>query len=315
MLTINEIKKNVTKVFARQNTETKKANMETMSYIEHLSKATSTNIAVWDIEEVFGDAENKKASLELIKNKNEINKRFFEQKTKMTVGSTKEIESTLKLLDQSIGASLDSFKNTRISIIENDILSNRRNIEEKLNSMNKNIENITNLNKEYDILLGVSTKDRIMANIEEILKGNFYQFESFSDNVMTFTTKNDVVCSLINSKAGLNFNVNFGKFKITINLLNFKLKVLPHSGNLKLNGHHHPYVGDDGIVCFGDGQSRANALLESMDVYGVLSLLAAVLTNYSEDAHPFVSLNSFQAEADRISKGLPPSSEDENEDL
>ena len=314
MLTINEIKRNPSQVFARQTDEGKKLNFEMLKYIEFLATASSTNISMWDIKDIFGDKENKKVSLEIVKNKNEINKLFYANKDKMASGSTEEIQNIVKIIGDSIGTALEAQKSGRITSLENNILSKRRNIEDYIRQMSQRISDIVSYRKELDTLENISTRDKIMADIEEVLKGNFYAFESFENNILTLTTKENVMSTLVNAKAGLNLNVNLGKFKVKLNLVNFELKVLPHSGNMKLNDHIHPYVGGSGDVCFGNGQARASTLLETMNISGVMTLLAAILTTFSEDSTPFVSLNSFKIEADRLAKGLPPSDEAEEDE-
>lgn len=315
MLTVNEIKKNPSKVFSRQTEPSKKANLEILIYIEYLANSSNTNISTWDIGTLFRDSENKKASLELLKNKNEINKTFFEQKEKMKEGSTEEIQNIIKLIGNSIGTALDGQKEARILKLRNEIVNQRSKIEENVKAITEKIKDTVNSKKEMDMLEGTNSKDRVMADIEDILKGNFYQFHSFEDNLLVFTTRSDIVLGLVNVKAGVNYQVNMGKYKISLDMKTFKLLVLPHEKNMKLNDHVHPFVGEHGDVCFGNVQSRASDLLASMDVKGILNLLMGLLTTYSAESSPYMVLESFKKESDRLAKGLKPSDDlEEDED-
>lgn len=314
MLTITEIKRNSSKIFSRQAEENKKANLAMIGYIEHLAQTSSTNIQNWDIEELFADQTNKKLSLEILKNKSMINKVFFERKLLVESDSAEEIKQVLKSIDSSVEKVFSARKKERIENLQNTIISERESIETVTNQMLEKISKIVRSRSELDMLENISTKDKFVSDIEEVLKGNFYKFESFQDNILTLSTKQNVISSLINPKAGLNLSVDLGKFKAVLNLLDFNLKILPHENNIKLGGCYHPYVGTSGAICFGNAAARANELLAEMNVKGVLELLAALLTNFSDETAPHVSLSSFAEEVKRIAKGLPPSTEFEDDE-
>jgi len=303
MLTLHECLLNSKKVFARQSEESKNANIAILNYIKHLSDTASVNITAWDIGVLFSDKTNKKASLELIKNRNEINKIFFAEAEKNKAQPNDQINNVEVLLKNQLGIALKKRQDDQRRRLENDLQSRERDLNQYWEAINGRIANIIETRKQLAQLNNVSFNDKIISDIKELLLGNFYDFHSMEGSIIHFKTKNDIINKLIKPSAGLNITVNLGKFRIALNMETMKLQVFPFSDNIPVNRtgeqYTHPHVSYQGNICWGNVSERAAQCLINMDVKNVMLLLATLLTTYNED-NPYVPLVTFKDEFDKI---------------
>jgi hypothetical protein len=305
MLTLNDCLLNTKKVFARQSDDVRNANIAILNYIKHLSETASVNIAAWDIETLFGDKSNKKASLELIKVRNEINKIFFGEVERTKTAPDSQLANVETILKNQLAASLKRRTDEKKRMLENTINTRIRDVDQYIIAMNDRIANIVNARKELAQLIGVGTEDKILSDIKELLLGNFYQFHDIEGSTINFITKNDIINKLIQPSAGLNITVNLGKFRIALDMDRMKINIFPFSNNVKVqrNGdnYFHPHVSSGTTVCWGNVSDQAGRMLGNMEVKNVMLLLATLLTTYNQD-NPYAPLQSFKEVADDMER-------------
>jgi len=295
MLTINECFINHTKVFSRQSAETKASNLAILNYIKHLGDTSSVNIAAWDIESLFSDKTNKKQSLELIKNRNEINKIFFTEVERTRSDNSSAISNIEKILTKNFDTILTKRKNDKKRRFENEIQSKQEDLNTYIQYTANKTAEIVRLRTEILSLDNINASDKIVSDLKEILSGNFYEFIEIANDCIVFKTKNDIVNTLIKPSAGLNIKVNLGKFKISINLMSLSIKIYGYENNVMARDTFvHPHVSRDGNVCWGNVSEQAANYLTSLDLKNTLLLLATLLVTYNEN-NPYAPLYEFEA--------------------
>jgi len=301
-MNITELMLNQKSVFIRQTNEQKDANLAIVKYIMHLAETSQQNISLWDIDTLFKDPQNKKQSLELIKVKKDINAIFFKEAEKHKAEPNLMFDQLENSIKTSMENSYRTEREERKKTLNRQINNEQNNLNYALNNVNNYLRNIVTKKRELLKLDNVNYTDKVMADLKEVLKGNFYDVLSFENNVITFVTKNDVINSLIKPSAGLNLKVNLGKFKIKLNLTNMDMKIYTHMNNTISDGIYHPYVSNSGSICWGNVSDEAASKLASLDIKGSLILLAALLVTYSDETTPYRSLHSFKAEQEKVAQ-------------
>jgi hypothetical protein len=287
-----EIKQNYKKIFARQTDEQLKANIDSLDYITKLAKSTNINVFTWNIVDLFADKKNKKQSLELIKDKNEINKIFFTYSDSIQNTPNAELELIEKTVKNSINV-LD------LKLVNDKKQKLQRLIEIKTNEMStynnyimNNISSIVSARQEMLKIVDVNIKDKIISDVIEILKGGFYEFHELNGYNLILVTKDSIINTYKNINEGIDLTLNLGKFKIIYNLEIFTLKVYPHENNYTVSSFYHPHVNDSGEVCWGNVSVRASELLANAEIKEALNLLSVLLTTYNPD-NPYRTLAQF----------------------
>jgi len=289
-MNLREVVRSGYKIFSRMNEEKRKAHILGIQYIEFLANQNNTKMEPWDLLEVFGTGKGN----ELVTDKTEINKRFFaklEDIKNKTPAAAFAIES--RIMEQ-----MDAL--TR-SNLDREINTLKR---ERDNHISNATRNFTAGHRELEAAHAVDV--RIMAlerrestvpnQIAQIVQENFWEFHALNGPNLDLVTKNDLILTHKNPAAGVDLRVNFGKFKVSINLQNFSLKVLKHEGNLDLGNFYHPHVYTNGEVCWGTASGTVSQKLPKGELKDVLSLLASVLANYN-DGNPYRHLAEFQEHA------------------
>ena len=297
MITINEIFLNEKKYFARQPDELKNANKEALKYIQTIASTSQTNISHWDIGTIFKDPTNKKTSLDLIKDKKLLNKLFFETKMVEDSNPTTVDTNILNLIRTNLKKIDNSIINERKNTLNRVISSEEQRITEYQNEISRRIAAIIRNRKELLSLDGIDSNEKVLSEIAEILKSNFYKFESFDRNVLTLSTKNDVINTYKNTAANIDCTVNLGKFKILLDVQNASVMVLPKENNViyekDSNKWYHPHIRYSGAICWGNANSAVTGLLSGLEFKKVLDILSSILLNFNFE-NPYVQLTRFE---------------------
>ena len=294
MLTVLEIKTNLNKVFTRQTDDARNANIAILNYIDHMAKTTGVNIGAWDIGTMFKDPSNKKQSLELIKERNTINRIFFGEVERLKAIPNGENDRISLLLKSNLERISTTRKATRTKQIENELKYKVTHLDGSLRQTMEYIASIAKFKKELAELNGANTEDKIISDIQEICNGNFYEFLEINGSTITFITRNDIINTFKKPMANIDITVNLGKFKILFDMNSLAMIVKPYQNNIMVETSYcHPHVSNSGNICWGNVSGRASELLQKFDVKNALLLLATLLTTYNEEA-PYVALVTFK---------------------
>jgi hypothetical protein len=270
----------------------KKDVAEAAQYIELLASQTSTPIQTWDIKKVFCNSDG-----DLISDKSEINKRFFTTLDEMKSKTFTKTSSLEKKITQKI----DSFTKR---VNEGREATRLKRIAALKKSQEALIQRSTRLQtKAYGYIAKASEIERKLLVLErkpttlggqigEILRENFWRFQSLKENTLGLVTQSDVILSYRNAAKGINLRANMGTYVVKIDLERNQITVRRHKGGISVSGYCHPHIGSGGNVCWGSAYGTVDQLLPKGKIADVLRLLSAVLTNYN-DGNPYIHLEQF----------------------
>lgn len=256
-------------------------NKDSASYIEYMAKTIGHDVSTWDFSKFMGDAGKP-----LVK-KSAINKRFMELVESKPVAVKSDLNPTQKTYFET------EFR--RLMNKDKDhFLQEMRKWEEQISALtvqfNATLTNLTNAQAKYDAHTP-KNNDVIMKQLDRLLSEGFWEVGSdCGPSYFELVTKNDIVLKRVNKAAGINIEVNLGRFKAHVyaNTNNFIPKVYEYKNNVKIGAKPHPHVAG-GALCWGNiAEMVANANAKQ-DMYQVLRLVQELLLSY-HDRNPFVPL-------------------------
>jgi len=204
----------------------------------------TVDVTNWDILDKF-----KSVDGEIITDKGEINEVLFKHK----------LETPSKLPPAEMQSIIRGVKKARaegmlahINAVKNEM----RSIEERITRANENLvahlQAYTEQSEKLSLLRG-NPKDAFSTKeIEKILQDPFWKFEGVDANAGVVSVSTSVDCVMRHTEH--EYDLNFGRFKVSLNLVKPKISVHALSGNIYFNGHTSPYVGSSGSVCWGTRQ-------------------------------------------------------------
>lgn len=170
----------------------------------------------------------------------------------------------------------------------------QRNIESKLNEMNRWAHKIAILNAAPKGHLGESVK----KEIEQITASPFWTLELVHQNEWEFRTRNDVFMTEKADEAGVNRTLNFGKYIARVNFIRGSILVRKYSNNLTtVRGFYHPYIDGSGGICWGNAKDTFYKLTKDRQWSKIMDLLASLLTTYSTSSTPWEDFEAFHRTA------------------
>jgi hypothetical protein len=274
---------------------------EALSYIELLSSRTCTPIQSWDIPKIFGSGKSG-----LVTDKNEINKRFFEEVEAIKVKLGNHISS----LESKITKKINSFSKKLDRTHE-------ANNEKRLKLLKKKqglcIKQATKLQRQAEKFVRIASKisrdirlregkdSSIGSQIGQIVRENFWEFHKLVGSSLKLVTRSDVILTYKNSCHDADFRVNMGRYMVTLGLDRHTLHVSGYKNNIRVEGFQHPHINYTGSVCWGSASGVVQQKLPQGELADVLRLLAAVLCSYNDNA-PYIDLESFADRAAERSK-------------
>lgn len=279
------------KIFSRFGKERRTEFLDACKYIENLSNSTSIRCDEWDLIEVFGTGEGNA----IVTEPTEINKRFFAHFNKLTEEKPLEIMAVeteiLKQIDEMNKAKVEEMLQKIRRQRDDHATQANSYYEGYLSQRAKAVEMETKLRT-----INVSPDTRLSGRILKIVKGAFYNFEAFKNPFIIFSTRSDVIVRKKNPAAGLDIEVNLGKFRIKYDIRDNKATVHPHENNFGRHGHIHPYIqSGNGKICWGNVQRTADALAVDQKVDELFDLLSVLLTTIG-DGTPYMSIEKFYQE-------------------
>ena len=259
-------------------------------YIAYLAQQTGTHVDQWDLEKVFGLTENFKNEI----GRSVINKKFFQEaeKIKKKTAVKKKPDVAIKKTITAAVAKRKKHDATELKRLLADRTEFLRLAGEHAMRYQASVSQAAGAARELRRLkkINVSVPDQI----EKIVKGGFWELHEFVDDTLSFVTKNDIIISHGNRKALEGTGVNFGKFRVEVELRDAVVEVFPHGNNIydEAGAYYHPHVDESGDVCWGNAAGSAATFLTDLDIVGLLLLLSTLLSNYNSSA-PFVNLEDF----------------------
>jgi hypothetical protein len=287
--TFSQVKKLRYSYFDTLDAEKKKEQIETFRYIEQMALGSQINIDDWDLAH-FGDPESMGL---LITDRNAINIRLFQLADKYKQEKNDQLARNLLTVKEKLlvlGESLKVQRLSRQDRVYRDSLSSAHNYYSEYE---------TYLKKAWDAhrettLIRDGKFDTLSTEVEKILVNDFWEFREISGSMLTLVTAKDILMIHRNRAAGLDLNVNFGRFQLSIDLSAMRVSVVSHKRNLFCRGYYHTYISSEGSVCWGNAADEVARLLAKGKLAEVIEILSALLVNYYPEATPYCCLEDFQ---------------------
>ncbi len=284
-----------------QRTENKK----NLSYLLHIASLSKADISRWQILPAFGSGEGDS----FLNDKNAINRIFFE-KLKKNFNRKKEEEPEVSVKTEEIpqlSALIDQYATQsikqKIHSLEAAANTNRRRAKDAMVTIEQYLAEAAKQFREAAALKTGESEagNKVRKEIQEVLKLDCWVDPVVNRQTLWLHTKSDVVIVHKNKAAGVDCEVNCGKFAVSISFPDFALRVFPYDNNLQLNRpgsahiYYHPHVSYEGTICWGNAGSQVSDALPKGELAKALELLYSLLFNY-HDASPYVHLLALRDE-------------------
>lgn len=306
-MNLSQLKANGYKVFNRQRNDNKEANILSLQYIEGLAARTGVDISAWDLLEIFGGEGRRE--YDLLKDKNAINKIFFEREAQFRESGDANIQHIKSMVGVRAREISQALRARRATQLERDyagqmqqVMGYAANMEDYLRRANVTWKQIQDVKGQTSNL-----EDEVVA----VLRENFWKYRDFNGANILYETASDIILTEVNPSAGLDIRVNLGKFVAEITLENCNLRMYPMctivrgSPNVDVDGFFHPHISGDGTVCWGDVKTKALGFQSRGELAKLMSTLGALLSSFSPTA-PYRALASFarkQKEKEKLDNG------------
>lgn len=159
-----------------------------------------------------------------------------------------------------------------------------------------------NLNEQLELMDGSGASETRMTKIMDALASTNWNFHRINGTKLEFISRTEVMLRHIEPKAGMHYELNCGKFKVSIDLNGMYVNLQRHE-RCAVGGHWHPHVDSQGTICFGNGAATYNQAVVNGDVLAILQLIDKLLPNYGDQ--PYVTINNFKKgidERDRLER-------------
>jgi hypothetical protein len=258
--------------------------MENLAYIQQLASNTGTDISKWDMSRFEPVSQDRRA----------INKLFFsisaEKPAENTASVSEEVVQQVKKAVALYGEQRHKALITSTQYSLDSFIRDARELNRRAQEM---LENARGERNKLDYLQKIGPS-LFWEEIEKVLHDPFWSYKAVIGNVLYFTTRNPIVLVESNPKAGLKREVPMGKYTAALNLQSGSIRVGAEQDNPKVSGgYYHPYIGNDGTVCWGNASETANQFLVKSEYGQLFKLLATLLSNYHPETTPYVRLHDF----------------------
>lgn len=293
-MTLAQIKADGYKIFGRQSDKGRQQNIKAIQYIETLAFQNGVNISLWNLKDLFGA---KAEGHTYITERNEINKIFFEalEKSKSDGSDDKWMERLTSTILPTIERSFKEKNTTHIEQLKDERRQYQRNYYEKTRQAQDYIVAAWGTYKKIQKAEAKKKPEKeLMDQIVLVAKSIPWSFHDFDGNFISFISRTDYIVTEKTAAAGIDHRVNFGRFKVLIEVRTLNLQVLPFEKNLNISGVIHPHVGANGIPCYGNHNATMGDYQATGKLHAMMDFLHCLLGSYSPD-NPHVALVSFQA--------------------
>ena len=285
---LSEIIRNKYSCFDSLEVRKKSGSINAVKYIRELGQMTQTNIAGWDISEVF---KNPKSEFILI-DKRAINKVFFDYCDKHQEDNSllpTDLLAGITAAERTIGTRKVAGIKRSLNNLMSSIRVNERKIEQDLTKAAKyRNEAVRYENGQADLL----------NHIKRLVAQGFWDVDGVSDHEIICRTKEPITLTFKNIAQKVDYSVPMGEFEV---ILRFDqgIKVYSYEDNITSRYHIHPHVSQNASVCYGTASDAKNDAFKILDVFTLFDITRVVLTTYY-DGNPFVSLDSFKKQYEEM---------------
>jgi len=270
-----------------------------LEYINSLARATGTKIDEWDLFDVFKSKHDKPFydNFPAIYTDNlDLRKKFFLKRAKDEEDKNKEINKRLtpdviSRLNNALGKNfaspykkeLDKYNKFQDTVVA------------RLYSLEVAQGWLRTSKTKLDALKGV-TSTSIEDQMRIILKDGRTEFLSVSNGKLNLATTYD--CILRHQTAKKEYVVNLGRFRISIKLDNWDIKILEHKNNLFAGGLIHSHITKDGYICWGQVDREKHKYIRENNLLGVIDSIHMLLASYYH-TDTYRSIQSLSEEQER----------------
>lgn len=292
------------------DSERRQHNVEALNYVRGIAASTGVNINRWNILKLLRVAYN---SNDLITDRREINRRFFNKIEAMNNGQdTEETEvdpSTIEINEQLATA----FNNLYANRFEQSIQSLKDHIENAqsraaraMSDYESFMEQVVDNQQALQIL--ETTRDNQddtigVAQLQEILASGQWENpvfqEDYDDPFIWLNTVNNCIVRYNRPNLGIDIVQDLGQMAVRFNIRTIGIVVFPFKHNKKCNGYYHPHVSELGAVCWGQARDHVIELQTHQKFAELFALLHDLLNSYCPDA-PYVDIVTFSENARRF---------------
>lgn len=267
--------------------------IEILNYIDFL--AQNNSMSADDLELPFlNDGTKKEWKLD----RAETTKLFFGH----VEAKSEELKKNVKLPDEAARAAILAAANTRKEASKRRIVDQEKNHIRQATEYYQHAQNqlgeARKMREQIELMEGTDDTKRLQELVDGIAATN-WNFHEFKNGYMFFVSRSDIILRHIEPKAGLNYELNCGKFKLEIKMDNMSVRMLAFERCVPAGApftNIHPHVNTSGGVCFGNGEATAAEARVSGDILKMLRLLDALLPNYGEV--PFIGIKDFKRAID-----------------
>jgi len=280
----------ITQIFNNEFKDVCKDDSELYGYIEVMAKSLEKDITNRDLKEIFPYNKSNKLTC----NENEITEILLKLED-----IKKEEFNFSELQKENIIKSSENFYNKQKDNIQSDLNALKSTLSRKMQEVDEYMSQIVDKRKEYE-----NMTDNVSGQMLERLKGvdaSKWNLCKIQGDYIYFTTKEEIVLTHIKKAAGINLRMNFGKFKVSVNMKIMNLEIKEYKGNFTSDdeGYYHPHVDSCGDVCWGNLNNLRLEACENLDYGKLLEACYLLLTTYNDNS-PYLSLAEFCQESGQI---------------
>lgn len=148
-----------------------------------------------------------------------------------------------------------------------------------------------------------SSDDIATKFLDKIFGDSFWRFLSFSNNRISFETREVVSIRNLDKNNGVDYVVVFGKFIVVYDTVDGSLLVYPSDLENNLNirkSYYHPHIFEN-KMCFGNASDTVSRALKELNLYTVFDVIKRILITYNPES-PYKTLFNFKQEQDRLNE-------------
>ena len=194
--------------------------IEILNYIDFL--AQNNSMSADDLELPFlNDGTKKEWKLD----RAETTKLFFGH----VEAKSEELKKNVKLPDEAARAAILAAANTRKEASKRRIVDQEKNFIRQATEYYQHAQNqlgeARKMREQIELMEGTDETKRLQELVDGIAATN-WNFHEFKNGYMFFVSRSDIILRHIEPKAGLNYELNCGKFKLEIKMDNMSVRML-----------------------------------------------------------------------------------------
>jgi len=223
----------------------------------------------------------------------EVNKLLFSNIKNLGVEIPPGLTEGMRSFVESVtaGGSIDQ----RVKEAKANVVRLTANEERALAEFEERRRNLLEAISEYYKAIMFDPREALARSLELIQKMPewTYRTANASGGYLEWVTTNDVVCCYKNQLAGVDLQVNLGKFYVRYYPKDGLIRALGASGNTQVDGYIHPHIGSSSSPCWGTAKEAYREAMQLFEPHRVFQALWFILCNYNDES-PYISLSRFK---------------------